>query len=182
MPTTRSSAPPAARSRSSSSDYGEAEFRAGERRVIARLLDGPAARPVDRRRRLYGCRDARPDARPGASPSGCAPTSTCCTTACASARHRPLLRQGDPKEILARLMNQRYPIYAEADIVVEFDAPSPPTSRPTQVIEALRRHLAAADRPEPRHEREARPSASSLAGRSYDIVDRPWPDRSRRRA
>ena len=35
--------------------------------------------------------------------------------------HRPLLRQGDPKEVLARLMAQRYPIYAEADIIVELD-------------------------------------------------------------
>ena len=55
--------------------------------------------------------------------------------------HRPLLRQGDPKDILARLMNQRYPVYAEADLVVESTAQ--PADRTTeQVLEALRRHLA----------------------------------------
>jgi shikimate kinase len=54
--------------------------------------------------------------------------------------HRPLLREGDPREILGRLLNQRYPIYAEADLVVESTAQ--PADRTTeQVIEALRRHL-----------------------------------------
>jgi shikimate kinase len=51
--------------------------------------------------------------------------------------HRPLLRQGDPREVLARLMEQRYPIYAEADIVV--DSTAQPADRTTeQVIAALR--------------------------------------------
>ena len=54
--------------------------------------------------------------------------------------HRPLLKQGDPKEILTRLMTQRYPIYAEADIVV--DSTAQPADRTTEeVLEALRRHL-----------------------------------------
>ena len=54
--------------------------------------------------------------------------------------HRPLLRNGDPQEILARLMTQRYPIYAEADVVV--DSTAQPADRTTeQVIEALRAHL-----------------------------------------
>jgi shikimate kinase len=54
--------------------------------------------------------------------------------------HRPLLRQGDPREILARLMNQRYPVYAEADIVVESTA-QPAEVTTDQVLAALRRHL-----------------------------------------
>ena len=33
--------------------------------------------------------------------------------------NRPLLKQGDPCEILARLIVERYPIYAEADITVD---------------------------------------------------------------
>ena len=56
--------------------------------------------------------------------------------------HRPLLRQGDPKEILGKLMTQRYPIYAEADIVV--DSTAQPVDRTTeQTIEALRDYLEA---------------------------------------
>ena len=117
--------------------YGEAEFRAGERRVIARLLDGAAARPVDRRRRLYRPRDARPDARQGADRVAARRARRAVRPGQARG-HRPLLREGDPKEVLARLMTQRYPIYAEADIVV--DSTAQPADRTTeQVIEALRR-------------------------------------------
>jgi len=54
--------------------------------------------------------------------------------------HRPLLRNGDPKEVLARLMSQRYPIYAEADIIV--DSTAQPADRTTeQVVDALRAYL-----------------------------------------
>ena len=54
--------------------------------------------------------------------------------------HRPLLRQGDPKDILARLIDQRYPVYAQADLVVESTA-QPPDVTTDQVLDALRRHL-----------------------------------------
>ncbi len=33
--------------------------------------------------------------------------------------HRPLLNQPDPEGVMRRLMNERYPIYAEADVTVE---------------------------------------------------------------
>jgi shikimate kinase len=33
--------------------------------------------------------------------------------------HRPILEVGDKRSILAKLMDERYPIYAEADIVVD---------------------------------------------------------------
>ena len=48
------------------------------------------------------------------------------------AAHRPLLRNGEPKEVLGRLMTQRYPIYAEADIMVELDRRSRPIARPSR--------------------------------------------------
>lgn len=35
---------------------------------------------------------------------------------------RPLLKSGDKKEILARLMQERYPVYGEADIVIDSNA------------------------------------------------------------
>ena len=80
--------------------------------------------------------------------------------------HRPLLRQGDPKEILGRLMTQRYPIYAEADIVV--DSTAQPADRTTeQVIEALRAHLHAqpmGTSPLTRSRRPSGPSTSILPG------------------
>ncbi|HBF98927.1 MAG TPA: shikimate kinase, partial [Alphaproteobacteria bacterium] len=38
--------------------------------------------------------------------------------------NRPLLKQGDPAEIMTRLRDERYPVYAQADITVDStDAP-----------------------------------------------------------
>lgn len=123
--------------------FGEAGFRDGERRVIARLLDQPvqvlstgggafmdeATRDVIRERGisiwlradldLLVHRTARRD-------------------------HRPLLRQGDPRAVLARLMEVRYPIYAQADLTVDSDD-SPPDATTERVITALRQWLGDAD-------------------------------------
>jgi shikimate kinase len=50
--------------------------------------------------------------------------------------HRPLLKNGDPREILTQLIAARHPVYAEADITVETgDAPTAATVE--RVIEAL---------------------------------------------
>lgn len=53
---------------------------------------------------------------------------------------RPLLMRGDPREILAELMERRYPVYAEADITV--DTGPGPVDR---VVEAVLERLCAAD-------------------------------------
>ncbi len=39
--------------------------------------------------------------------------------------HRPQLEKGDKKEILEHLMSEYYPIYAEADIVIDCDHQPP---------------------------------------------------------
>lgn len=56
---------------------------------------------------------------------------------------RPMLRNGDPREILSRLMDQRYPIYQQADIVVNsLDAPAEETL--ANVLDAIEAYRAAA--------------------------------------
>jgi shikimate kinase len=50
--------------------------------------------------------------------------------------NRPLLKQGDPREVLERLIAVRHPVYAEADLVVESDD-SPAESTVDRVIAAL---------------------------------------------
>ncbi|CAO3352490.1 shikimate kinase [Azospirillum melinis] len=50
--------------------------------------------------------------------------------------HRPILNQGDPRTILGRLMEQRYPVYAEADLTVVSDE-RPPDVTVELVIDAL---------------------------------------------
>ena len=98
--------------------FGEPAFRDGERKVIARLLDGP-------RHVLATGGGAYMDLR---------------TRAAIKARgisvwlradldllmdrvgrkgHRPLLQTADPRATMERLIAERYPVYAEADIVVD---------------------------------------------------------------
>jgi shikimate kinase/3-dehydroquinate synthase len=112
------------------SQFGEPHFRAGERRVIRRLLDGPpivlatgggafldpATRATVRQR--------------GTSIWLRAPLDVLVRRV-ALRRNRPLLANGDPAEIMGRLMIQRHPIYAEADIVVDCidDLPDQTTRR-----------------------------------------------------
>ncbi len=112
------------------SQFGEAHFRAGERRVVRRLLDGPpivlatgggafldpATRATVRQR--------------GTSIWLRAPLHVLLRRVVLR-RNRPLLANGDPAMILGKLMTQRHPIYAEADIVVDCmdDLPDQTTRR-----------------------------------------------------
>jgi shikimate kinase len=51
-----------------------------------------------------------------------------------------LLKQGDPREVLSRLIERRYPVYAEADIVVD-SIEGPPELTLGRVVDALQRHF-----------------------------------------
>lgn len=103
--------------------YGEAEFRDGERRVIARLLDSdpvvlatgggafidPATRALIATRAISVWLDA---------------DLAVLAERVKRRDIRPLLRGGDPLELLGALAERRLPIYAEADIrVASNDAP-----------------------------------------------------------
>jgi len=98
--------------------YGEAAFRDGERRVIARLLDepphvlatgggafvNPETRALIKQKAVSVWLKADLDVlvkRVGRKDT------------------RPLLSGKDPLEVLSRLAEERYPAYAEADITVE---------------------------------------------------------------
>ena len=99
-------------------ERGEAEFRAGERRVIARLLRGPplvlatgggafmdpTSRALIRQRAVSVWLRADLDVL---------------VRRVARRQTRPLLKDRDPREVLERLMRERDPIYAEADLTVE---------------------------------------------------------------
>lgn len=102
--------------------HGEAHFRDGERRVIARLMDGATA---NERRKVIatgGGAFVNPETRAlilakaitvwlDADIDTLVERTTRKDT-------RPLLRQGDPREILTRLRHERRPAYAEAPIHV----------------------------------------------------------------
>ncbi|MDD9991332.1 MAG: shikimate kinase [Rhodospirillales bacterium] len=121
--------------------HGEAAFRDGERRVIARLLTRPphvlatgggAFMDPETRSAIRGC---------GISVWLRADLDLLVTRV-SRRNNRPLLAGGDPREILQRLMNERHPIYAEADVVVESgDGPHEQTVE--AVLGALGAHVEA---------------------------------------
>ena len=98
--------------------FGEAHFRAGERRVIRRLLDGP---PVVLATGGGAFMDAATRATIRARAISIwlrAPLSVLLRRV-GQHRTRPLLAHGDPAAILSGLMTQRHPVYAEADVIVD---------------------------------------------------------------
>jgi len=101
--------------------YGEPYFRDGERRVIARLLDGPEAQ----RRKVIatgGGAFVNAETRALILRDGIAVwlDSDVDTLLERVGRkdNRPLLKDGDPREILTRLKTEREPAYAQAPIHV----------------------------------------------------------------
>jgi shikimate kinase len=119
--------------------FGETEFRAGERRVIQRLLAGPI-HVLSTGGGAYMDPETRAMMKKHAITVWLRAELEVLYDRVRKRTHRPLLRQGDPREILERLINQRYPVYAEADLVVESTA-QPADLTTDQVLDALRRHL-----------------------------------------
>jgi shikimate kinase len=119
--------------------YGEAEFRQGERRVISRLLDEPP-HVLSTGGGAYMDPETRGLMKEKAVTVWLRADLDVLYERVKKRSHRPLLKQGNPRDVLENLMTLRYPVYAEADIVVESTAQ--PVDRTTdQVVEALRRHL-----------------------------------------
>lgn len=132
--------------------HGEAAFRDGEKRVIARLLEngpqilatgGGAFIDPETRARIAEC---------GISIWLKAELDVLMKRVSRRA-DRPLLRQDDPQSVMKRLMAERYPVYAQADITVEsIDEPH------DMIVEAIVEKLAAF---RPKHETAKREKNAS---------------------
>jgi shikimate kinase len=104
--------------------YGEAAFRDCERRVIARLLAGPRCVLATGGGAFMDAQTRAAIKHSGLSVWLKADLDTLVRRT-AKRTHRPLLNSGDPREILARLMAVREPVYAEADLHVLSNEASP---------------------------------------------------------
>ena len=114
---------------------GERAFRDGERRVIARLLAQPVHVLATGGGAFMDPTTQALIARRGVSLWLRADLDV--LVARVSRRNnRPLLKQGDPRAILAGLIERRYPVYAEADVVVDSGDGSPEVTV-TRAIAAL---------------------------------------------
>ena len=119
--------------------YGEPAFREGERKVIARLMEGPLC--VLATGGGAFCDPATRDRiKQGAMSVWIRADLDLLVKRTSGRDHRPLLKTGDPREILSRLMDARYPLYAQADIIVD-TTDEPPEVTVAKVLDELARTL-----------------------------------------
>jgi shikimate kinase len=121
---------------------GEAVFRNGERRVIARLVDGPA-QILATGGGAFMDPSTRGLIRAHAISVWLRADLETLLIRVGRRNNRPLLKAGDPRAVLARLIDERYPVYAEADITVD-TVDGPPEATLAKVIDALDHFLAPA--------------------------------------
>jgi shikimate kinase len=124
--------------------HGEAAFRDGERRVIDRLL-----RDSGRVLATGGGAFMDPRTRAAIRERGVSvwlrADLDLLVERTSRRNNRPLLKRGDPREILQKLIDERYPVYAEADVVVDIDD-SPPKMTTERVRRAIEDYLTARER------------------------------------
>ncbi|MBC7907351.1 MAG: shikimate kinase [Rhodospirillaceae bacterium] len=119
--------------------YGEPAFREGERKVIARLMEGPHCVLA-----TGGGAFCDPETRARIQDEAISvwirADLDLLVKRTSGRDHRPLLKQGDPREILARLMDARYPLYAQAHIIVD-TTDEPPEVTVAKVVDELALYL-----------------------------------------
>jgi shikimate kinase len=117
--------------------YGEAYFRDGERRVIARLLGEDRTRSVIATGGGAFCNAAtRALILDRAIAVWLDSDVDTLVERTARKDNRPLLRDGNPREILARLRDERAPAYAQAPIHV-ISASGPHTHTVNRVLQGI---------------------------------------------
>lgn len=97
--------------------YGEVEFRSLETRVLSRLLEG-GPRVISTGGGAFINENTRQVIKEGGVSVWLKADLDVLWERVNKRDHRPLLKTANPKATLENLMNQRYPIYAEADLTV----------------------------------------------------------------
>ncbi|HEV2551934.1 MAG TPA: shikimate kinase [Stellaceae bacterium] len=118
--------------------HGEAAFRDGERRVMARLLDAPPG-VLATGGGAFMDTSTRALLRSHAITVWLRADLEVMLARVARRTNRPLLKTGDPRAVLERLVAERYPVYAEADVTVD-SIDGPPDATVERVIAALASH------------------------------------------
>jgi shikimate kinase len=123
-------------------DHGEAFFRDREAKVIARLLSGgPQVLATG------GGAFITPETRQKAREAGISiwlrAELPVLMRRVGKRDTRPLLKGGDPEQVMKELMAARYPIYAEADLTVD-SREVPHEAIVSEIVAALARHPALA--------------------------------------
>jgi shikimate kinase/3-dehydroquinate synthase len=146
-------------------DHGEAHFRDGERRVIARLLgNGPQILATG------GGAFMNPETRQRIHENGISiwlrAELPVLMRRVAKRDTRPLLRDGNPEAIMTKLIETRYPVYAEADMTVE-SREEPHDVIVAEILNRLAAPSSPSSIPNPEPSRSVR---VDLGDRSYDVL------------
>lgn len=120
---------------------GEAAFRSGERRVLARLLDNPI-QVLATGGGAFMDPDTRALIHARAISIWLRADLELLLARVSRRNNRPLLKNRDPRQVLTRLIEERYPIYAEADLVVD-SLDGPPEATLQKVLAELGKFLGA---------------------------------------
>src|ERR1700736_4403633 len=126
---------------------GEAVFRDGERRVIARLLTQPTHVLATGGGAFMDPATRAIIARRGVSVWLRADLDTLLARV-SRRNNRPLLKERDPRAVLGELIARRHPVYAEADITID-SGDGPPELTATRTIAALALYPRALTPPDP---------------------------------
>ena len=126
-------------------EHGEAHFRDGERKVVARLLrSGPQVLATG------GGAFMSDETRQAIAESGISvwlqADLPVLMRRVAKRDNRPLLKTDDPEAVMRELMDTRYPVYAKADITVE-SRDVPHDTIVADILERLARVLQVASPP-----------------------------------
>ncbi len=120
--------------------HGEAAFRDGERRVIERLL-GQAVQVLATGGGSFMDSKTRAAIHERAISVWLRADLDLLLKRTSRRNNRPLLKRGDPRAILEGLMADRYPVYGEANVVVD-SVDGPPEVTVERVRAAVERYLA----------------------------------------
>jgi shikimate kinase len=120
-------------------ERGECEFRRGERQVIARLLAGPTHVLATGGGAFIDARTRAMMKERAISIWLKAPLDVLMKRV-SKRDTRPLLKEDDPQAVMRRLLKEREPIYAEADIIIETGA-GPHNSAVLAILSALRSYI-----------------------------------------
>lgn len=118
--------------------HGEEAFRDGERRVILRLLDGPV-KIIATGGGAFMNAETRQAIKTQSISVWLRADFDTLWRRVSRRNNRPMLKTDNPQETLRRLIDERYPVYAEADLTVE-STDGPRDATVERVIVALAAH------------------------------------------
>lgn len=128
--------------------HGETAFREGEARVIARLLDEPP-HVLATGGGAFMNEGTRAKIREKAISVWLRADIELLLRRVGRRNNRPLLQQGDPRATLEKLMAERDPVYAQADIIVD-SVDGPRDAMVNKVADAVIDHVARSGRGAPK--------------------------------